>query len=210
MKKKNDFYKNKSDGFTIIETMIAVSLFIVITTVGMGALLNANLLYQKSRDMRSILDNLNYVMEDLSRNARTGYNYHCFLSTETIPTLTSAVPSTPQSCENENGWAVAFESAYGDTANYDDQWVYYIDNSGKLFRSTLGPYTASSFTQMTSDEITLDTTKSYVRVYGAEPPGSGDSRQPLLVIRLVGTISYQNVTSPFSIQTTVSQRLLDI
>ena len=68
---------NLSKGYTIIETMISVSLFLVIVMAGMGALLNSNLLHQKSRDMRSIMDNLSFIMEDLSKNLRTGYNYHC-------------------------------------------------------------------------------------------------------------------------------------
>ena len=66
---------NKQTGYTIIETMISVSLFLIIITIGMGALLNANLLHQKSRDMRSIMDNLSFIMEDMSRNLRTGYDY---------------------------------------------------------------------------------------------------------------------------------------
>ena len=43
----------------------------------MGALLNANLLYNKSKDMRSILDSLSFTMDDMSRNLRTGLNYYC-------------------------------------------------------------------------------------------------------------------------------------
>ena len=35
----------RESGYTIIETMIAVSLFIIIVVIGMGALLNANLLF---------------------------------------------------------------------------------------------------------------------------------------------------------------------
>src|SRR5690349_21503437 len=98
----------KQEGFTIIETMISVALFIVITTVGMGALLNGNLLYQKSQDMRAIIDNLNFTMEDMSRNLRTGYNFHCFTGTDSIPVTTDATLSAPKSCST-GGWAIAFE-----------------------------------------------------------------------------------------------------
>jgi type II secretory pathway pseudopilin PulG len=213
-------YEAKSfrSGFTIIETMISVSLFIIITTVGMGSLLNAHLVYQKSQDMRGIIDNLNFVMEDMSRNIRTGYNYHCFSNTsnEPIPPSDSSILSTPQSCPS-GGWAMAFEYAYGDNADvavdgdaidYDDQGVYYISD-GKIFKSTLGPYALSSFTQMTPDEVDVDGDLSAFIVEGAEPP-DGDLQQPFATIRLVGTITYHGVISPFSIQTTVSQRLLDI
>src|SRR3989339_2244393 len=85
--------ENCKGGYTIIETMIAISLFLVIIMAGMGALLNANLLHQKSQNMRSIIDNLSFIMEDMSRNLRTGYDYHCgdFSNIE-----------SPQSCVSDN------------------------------------------------------------------------------------------------------------
>ena len=210
--------KNKkiNRGFTIIETMVAVSLFVVITTVGMGALLNGHLLYQKSQDMRSLVDNLNFVIEDMSRNMKTGYNYRCFISIAEIPSATSSDMSTPKSCP-DGGQAIAFEYAYGDNTtkdgdpiDHDDQWVYYISNEGKIFKASNGPYALSSFTQLTSDEIFVDPDLSSFEVYGAESTASSDFKQPFVTIRLVGTVTYQNVVSPFSLQTSLSQRLVDI
>jgi len=193
-------------GYTILETMIAVSLFIIIVMIGMGALLNGNLLHRKSQSMRSIMDNLSFIMEDLGRNLRTGYHYHCFSSGDAIPNTTSPVPSTPKSCAT--GWAIAFESTAGDPMNYDDQWVYYI-SGGKIFKSTQGPYAVFSFIQLTPDEVAIDPVSGF-SVLGAEPPATGDQQQPFITIRLVGTITFKNVVTPFSLQTSVSQRLIDI
>ncbi len=197
---------NNRNGYTIIETMVAVSLFIVVVMAGMGALLNANLLHRKSQNMRSIMDNLSFVMEDMSRNLRTGYNYHCFVAGDTIPSSTSAVVSTPKSCAN--GWALAFEYAYGVPANNDDQWVYYIDNTGKIFKSTQGPYIVSNFFQLTPDEVVIDPASSFA-VMGAEGVAV-NSQQPFITIKLIGRITFKNVVTPFSLQTSVSQRLADI
>ena len=109
---------NNKKGFTIIETMIAVSLFLVIVVIGMGALLNANLLHQKSQDMRSILDNLSFVMEDMSRNLRTGYDYQCLLSAS-VPTSNPTPIADTQNC-----LGIAFVStADKGTSN----WGYYRD-----------------------------------------------------------------------------------
>ena len=129
------YFKTKF-GFTIIETMIAISLFLVVVMVGINSLLNASVIHQKSQDLRSIVDNLNFIMEDMSKNIRTGYNYHCFVSGDTIPSTTSPIMSTPKSCAS--GWAISFESSTGLTGNDDDQWVYYI-SGGKIFKSTQGP-----------------------------------------------------------------------
>lgn len=187
---------NKKRGYTIIETMIAISLFLVVVITGMTALLNANLLHQKSQNMRSIMDNLSFIMEDMSRNIRTGTNFHCIAPAESLSGFSG--PKSGPSC-----WAVAFRAADGVSV-----WVYYVDNTGKIFRSTDG---GSSYVQLNPDEVVITNTLSPFSVLGAEPP-AGDLQQPLVDIRLVGniTLSGKNVVTPFSLQTTVSERLVDI
>lgn len=192
---KNNKIKNYKGGYTIIETMIAVSIFIVIIITGMGALLNANLLHQKSRDQRSIMDNLSFVMEDMSRNLRTGASYHC------MTTLNFSTLATPASCRT--GIGIAFKSTAQGSAT---PWVYYLD-SGKLYKSTDG---GISFVQLTPDEAVIDGNASNISVLGAEAPATGDQQQPFVTIRLVGTITYKTSITPFSLQTSVSQRLLDL
>jgi Tfp pilus assembly protein PilW len=197
----------KESGYTIIETMIAVSLFIIIVMSGLGALLNANLLHQKSQNMRSIMDNLSFIMEDMGRNLRTGYHYQCFDVNHQI--LSPATLGASQSCPS--GWAIAFEIANGNPSTYADQWVYYISNDGKIFKSADG---AQSFVQLTPDEVMINSTSSGFSVLGAEPPDytspPGDQQQPFVILRLVGNITFKNVVTPFSLQTSVSQRLVDI
>lgn len=194
-------------GYTIIETMIAISLFLIIIMSGLGALLNANVLHKKSQDMRSIIDSLNFVMEDMSKNIRTGSNYHCFNLDDTIPTSPPADIASPKSCENGDGWGIAFDYQYGSKISFSDQWVYYI-NDGKIFKTTGAPYVESNFIQMTPDEIVIDPNSSFA-IVGAEPP-PGNEQQPVVTIRLSGEITFKNVTTPFSLQTSISQRAVDI
>ena len=203
---RNKNKKIREGGYTIIETMIAISLFMVVTTLGLGALLNANLLHNKTQDMRSIMDTLSFVMEDISRNLRTGTNYHCLLPNQ------ASLPTTPKSCPS--GIGIAFEESSTSpsdvdndsdpTNDNDDQWFYYV-NLGKMYKSTNG---GASVVQITPDEVVITST-SFVTVIGAEPP-PGDTRQPLVTIRLEGNITYKNVVTPFSLQTSVSQRSVDI
>lgn len=190
-------------GYTIIETMISISLFLVVIIYGMGSILNANVLHQKSQDMRSIIDNLSFVMEDMSRSLRTGYTYHCFVSGDAIASSSVAI-STPRSCAS--GWALAFEASGGNSSNSNDQWVYYI-SSGKLWKATAGPYTAANFIQLTPDEVYISDASNFA-VLGAEPTPE-DTGQPFVFIRLVGSITSRGVVTPFSLQTTASQRLMD-
>jgi len=206
MKIKNYKIENYKGGYTIIETMVAISLFLVVIMYGMTSLLNANLVHRKSQDLRSIIDNLSFIMEDMSKNIRTGYNVQCYRK-GTDTTISSGTIGAPRSCSD--GWALAFEATNGDPGSNADQWVYYIDTStsiGKIFRSTTGLTTSA--VQLTPDEIDIDSISGF-SVLGAPAP-LGDQQQPFVIIRLVGTITYKNTITKFSLQTSVSQRLVDI
>src|SRR3989338_2009574 len=95
--------KNLNAGYTIIEMMVAISVFLVVVMSVMNALLNANVIHNKSEDMRSVLDNLSFIMEDMSRNLRTGSNYRCFSGEDSIPSSTSLTMSIPRSSPVSGG-----------------------------------------------------------------------------------------------------------
>lgn len=183
-------------GYTIVETMIAISLFLVVIMFGMGSLLNATLLQKKSQDMRSIMDNLSFIMEDMSKNLRTGYDYHCVDDGNF-----SAV--NPHSCASGGG--ISFKSSYG------GQWVYKIESTdgGSTFNLSKSVDSGTNWAQLNSGEISFNSASGF-SVTGAEPL-PGDTLEPFVTIRLVGTITSQNnLVTPFSVQTSVSQRLVDI
>lgn len=64
-------YAQNLKGFTLIEVMVAVSIFAVVVTVGIGALLTINNSYRKSQTERQAIDSLTYVLESMSRSIRT-------------------------------------------------------------------------------------------------------------------------------------------
>ncbi|HEY4493887.1 MAG TPA: hypothetical protein VJB95_00435 [Candidatus Paceibacterota bacterium] len=210
MKKKIFKYLNieicpaKQDGYTILETMIAISLFLIIITAGMGALLNANLLHQKSQDMASLMDNLSFILEDMSRNLRTGYDYHCINDGN----FAMGTIVAPRSCAS--GGAIAFEYAFGNNTVGTDQWVYKIESNdgGATYNVLKSVDGAQSFVQLNPPEVAINSVSGF-SVLGAEAPG-GNLQQPFVIIKLVGTITYKNVTTPFSLQTSASQRTIDI
>ena len=50
-------------GFTLIELMTAVSIFVVVMTISMGAILNIFDANRKARTLKTVLNNLNLVVE---------------------------------------------------------------------------------------------------------------------------------------------------
>ena len=64
-------------GFTLIEVLIAVGLFVIVMTMGVASVLQVNTAYKKSQQQRAIMDTLSFVMEDMVRNIALGSEIHC-------------------------------------------------------------------------------------------------------------------------------------
>jgi type II secretory pathway pseudopilin PulG len=217
--KKMNFKKN--GGYTIIETMISVSLFLIVVMMAMGALLNANAIHKKSQNMRSIIDSLNFVMEDMSKNLRTGYNYRCYTYWDNgVPGSDRTLFNTPQDCSAvATGVAIVFEQQNGKSDeegmsdNVGDQWVYLIgtmgvesiENPPGVFRSTKGG-DSDTFVRLTPVEVSIKPSNSFFVVTGAPKE---DGQQPFVTIKLDGEINYQRTKTSFLLQTSVSQRMMD-
>ena len=186
-------------GFTLIETMIAVALFTVIVTIGIGAVLNSNNSYKKSQTVRSVLDNLSFIMEDMSRNIRLGSDYHC----GNISNI-----ETPQDCASPS-LTFALEGQNGVSRNTADQFVYGITTDDgvnyKIIKSIDSVVTSKT---LTPSEVSIDPAASGFTVIGSAP--FPDTTQPRVIIRLSGTVTYKDLVSKFNIETTVSQRLIDL
>jgi prepilin-type N-terminal cleavage/methylation domain-containing protein len=200
LKKFNGLKKRQNKGFTIIETMIAMTIFLIVIMIGSGALINAYSVGNKSKGMRTIMDGLSAAMDEMAREIRMGSHYRCDNFSGSVE---------PQS--GEDCWVLVFEKAGGDVEDPLDQVVYFrfgnpLGTLAKLNYSSLG-----TPIQLLPDEVRI--TAGGFSVLGAEPPeinGGGDQQQPFVVIRLVGTITYKRTTTPFSLQTSISQRSNDL
>lgn len=62
-------------GFTLIEMMVAVSVFIVIITISLTSILNVSNVQRKITSFRAVNDNLNFAIEKMAREIRTGDAY---------------------------------------------------------------------------------------------------------------------------------------
>lgn len=189
--------------------MISISLFMIVVMTGITTLLNANSVHHKTKNLRAIMDNINFIMEDMSRNMRTGYNFRCYDGSPAWDDdYAQDIPlDDPASCEF--GSVLVFEEAHGiatPDAN-NDQWVYKIyESGGKHFisKSTNG---GLSFIKLNADEVDIHEFSGF-SVLGAEPE-STNTQQPLIIIRLGGDITYKGQITSFAIQTAISQRLID-
>ena len=74
-----------------------------------------------------------------------------------------------------------------------------------IYRSVDG---GTTWVQLNPPEVLISSISGFSVLGALSPPG--DLQQPFVTIRLVGRITTQNVVTPFSLQTSVSQRVIDI
>lgn len=204
----------KEEGFTLIEVMISIGLFSVIMIVGITAILGVNNTYRKSRTMRSAIDNLSFIMEDMARNIRLGSLYRCLDGDGDISPTTIEDPTDGENCSG-----IAFEPFYDPVPGEDDnlatadQVIYMIYPEGDLFKGIKGAnFTSADLSNpgvglpMNSVDLKIDYTTSGFTVFGSNPT---DEEQPSVLIVLNGTVNVGVNSTSFNLQTTVSQRLLD-
>jgi prepilin-type N-terminal cleavage/methylation domain-containing protein len=183
MRMKAPICSNK--GFTLVELMTSLAVFMVIMTIAMGSVLGIFSANRKAQAESAMMNNLNLAMESMAREMRFGQNYHCGTGTYT----------TAQSCPSGDT-VVSFLSSDG------RQMVYRLSGSA-IERSSDG---GANFVGLTAPEIVIENLKFYV--LGATP--TPDGTQPKVVITLKGYSGERDTErTDFSLQTVVSQRLLD-
>ena len=182
----NKFKKNK--GFTLVEMIIAIGIFAVIATFAIGAILSIFDANRRAQSSKTVVDNLNFAIENMTRTVRFGGNYYCGISYD------NTEPIATSNCSGgDTALSVTFEGAR----------VVYRLNSTTIEKTSNG---SSNYQAITAPEVVVEHLRFYV--LGA---GDSDLEQPYAVAVIKGYVGNKpTAQSSFSIQTTMSQRALDI
>lgn len=200
----------------MIEIIVSISIFTVVMLITMGALLTLNDSSRKAQAIRTVIDNLNFTLEDMNRKIRTGDLYYCYEAinkfSHTHVPITHDCPTTggptlvlrPQALVvgEAPGWlAYSFEKD-----PVTGNGGIYVRN-GTIVGSNIDFSTPRM--EITSPEVNIKNME--FRVIGAEKPVTGEKRQPMVIIDISGTVDLQKdrLKTDFSLQTAVSQRNFD-
>jgi prepilin-type N-terminal cleavage/methylation domain-containing protein len=179
-------------GFTLIEILVAVSVFIMIMTISMGSIIGIFDVNRKAHSLKTAMSNINLSLESMSREMRFGKNYHCCTNASCSENLT-----TVQNC-NAGSAGMSFLSSN------NIQTVYRL-TGGVIEKSTNG---GTSYIPITSPELVIDKLNFYVLGAGGLSTNTIQARTYIQVKGHVGDIT--NGGTNFSLQTLVSQRSLDL
>lgn len=188
----------KKNGFTLIEMLVAVSLFVFVMLIGVGVLLSIIDANRKARALSSVMNNLNFALESMSRNIRVGTKYHCEENAGIVPPNID----TPKDCNP--GKLFAFEMSGGNPLNPNDQIIYRINYDGTGIEMSKNG--GANFVGITAEEVVIEDFSFYVSGSSAS-----DNYQPKVVMTVKGFVGVkEKIKTKFNLQTMVSQRALDI
>lgn len=181
-------------GFTLVEMLVAVSLFSIVMVVSVGTLIVLLSAAGVAQTAQSLTSNLSFAFDSMSRNIRTGYEYYC---TGTVTPDGNSLPSGTQDCEDGNSVFVFTEGQSG------NRIAYRFDSATEALYQKVED---GSWLRLTSEEIAIDAFQ-FILVGSL----GGDETQPtarmLLSARAAAGIAEIN---PIYLQTTVTSKQLNI
>lgn len=180
------FNKKSQSGFTLVEMLIAISLFIVVVTISLGALLTIFDANRQAQSSKTVMDNLNFAIDDMTRVVRFGSDYH---------SCSDSNLSTPMDCPGGDDILAV---------NFKSNTVVFRLLNGVIQKSENG---GSTYFDITSPDTVIQHLQFYV--FGAQ--SNLDELQPYVIAVIKGYVGNKPTTSSvFTVQTVMSQRKLDI
>lgn len=175
-------------GFTLIEMLISIALFAIIMVMAVGSLLSIIDANRQAQAKKTVVNNLHFALENMTRSIRTGSYFHCDIEVGDI--------TEPRDCPNAPATSFAFLDSNG------RRRIKYRQNGTTIERLIVG--LDADFIGIASPEVIINQLRFFVT--GAESAG-----QPRVLLVLDGVVHGRARTpSVFNIETLVSQRLLDI
>lgn len=187
--------KSTQKGFTLIEMMVSVALFSIVLVVALGAILTVLDSNRKAQTLTSVMNNLNFALESMTRSIKTGVD-PVITGTTKITVDGIDLSQTTDFTRQKVNYKFLEEGSGPDKAGY----------IGRCFGASCG--SDNKYVRVTAPEVDID---KFVLLSDGFEDGFIDSQQPRTFIFLEGKVVFsERIKSVFRIQTTVSQRRLDI
>lgn len=177
-------------GFTLVEMLVSVAIFSIVVMISLGAILTILDANRKARTLTEVMNNLNFSVETMTRSLKTGVE----------PASAGDILSVGAIILTEDGFARE-KTRYRLNKTADERGQIEQCISTNLSEATCD---SNKWFPITSELV--DVKEFYAEVFG-----DVDLNQPRTQIFISGTVKInEKISSNFSLQTTVSQRRLNL
>lgn len=177
---KNFFKKNNTKkGFSLVEMLVAIGIFMTIVTIAVSALISIIGANKRAQAIKNTIDSVNFVVETISRELRSGKEYSCVDLVD---------------CPSGSN-KISYKNSLGNNITYE----FKADSDDLLTKKTDDGVPEVLISK--DSGVKLDSMIFYV--IGTQ----NELMQPRVIITASGKIESKSAdNSSFNLQTTVSQR----
>ena len=195
-----------NQGFTLIEMLVAVSIFTIVMTTAIGTLIVMLTAGSVAQSAQSLTMNLSFAVDSMARNIRTGFDYHC---SNTVAASGAALTMNRANCttgatvlvltEGRTGYRVAYRYDAASDALYQKTDIPSGEPGGPDY---------GTWVRLTSEDIKVEPFEFTV---DGSDPAANDTVQPMVRMTLTALpADSRTQIYPYYIQTTVTSKYLDI
>jgi prepilin-type N-terminal cleavage/methylation domain-containing protein len=192
-------------GFTLVEMLVSLALFTTVATMAVGTLLiliNGN---SQVTAEQSTLTSLSFALDSMTREIRTGSEYYCGTVNQVRGGTVTGSSTIVQNCTAGNVGLSFREAGESITAGASQSRIAYYFASNQLWRQV---GSAAPQAVVTNDVQIIN---ARFIVTGTSPLSAGtEIVQPSVTLLIEARASSSDATKTFTLQSTVTQRALDI
>ena len=200
--KKQPIKKNRCRGFSLIELLVSISIFTIVLTIAVGALLVLIDANARAQSMQQVMTELSFAIDSISREVRTGRGIYCSNS-EPSPSLSD---DTTNDC-NGAVYLSVVEGGESLTAGQSTNRItFHYDSANEQIRRRISD---NSWYPLTADDVHI--TDMFFYVSDSTTGQFNDEVQVNVTIYIEGYVGEKATTdSSFALQTTISRRVMDL
>lgn len=198
---QHKIYRAHQKGFTLVELMVSLTLFVFVVLAAVSSLYSVNDASRKVIAMRTVLDNLNFAVEAISRTVRTGTTLTCN-GTANGNYASATGHNCPYGSSSPSD-RLSVHNTIGIERDVEFRLTTGSNGWGRVEKRLYQAGVWQSWVALTAPEINVQRLAFYVN--GAD---ANDLSQPSVVMFIQGiaTSGAGQETAPFAVQTFISQR----
>jgi type II secretory pathway pseudopilin PulG len=210
--------QKKKNGFSLIEIVVSLGIFMAVVTIAMGAVLTLFDSNKRVQDLKSIINNLNVSLDSMTRELVVGSNYVCGGITGSLPGPMDQITECPDDAGAGAGTTIVFCSSDNQPIAYRylgqgiDRRIGDLENTDTECQAGTSIEWLEEWIRITAPEVKINDMKFYVSAPESPQSGVGDScfKQSRVLIKIDGEAGRENRKTEFELQTTISQRMPDL